>query len=84
VDGYLRGLLDNAQMEYNPDVYMDQLLNIPFMTRIGGNDDSVNPWHARRMVRIYNQIHGDPHASFISEIPGAGHWFDNVVAGDIM
>ena len=49
---------------------------IPVLARVGGDDQSVPPWHLRRMSRILLEegVH-----STVSEIPGKGHWWGGVV-----
>lgn len=81
IDSILKGLLESAIYESNPDLHMDNLKGIPFMTRIGAVDDIVSPWHSRRMSRIYSQISGNANASLVEEVPGKGHWWDQAVNG---
>ncbi len=78
-DGHLRSILTSSELEYSPDLYISHLRGIQFMTRCGGDDDSVHPWHPRKMIRVYNQMNGNQYAGNISEIPGKGHWWDGVV-----
>jgi hypothetical protein len=79
MDATLKGILDSSLYEYNPDLYADNLKGIPFLTRCGGSDEDVNPWHPRRMTRIYNQISGKYNAGNVSEIPGQGHWWNGIM-----
>jgi hypothetical protein len=79
IDGELRAILENSILEYNPDLYMENLKGVPFITRTGGNDEDVNPWHPRRMIRLYNQISASSDAGNVSEVPGKPHWFDGIM-----
>lgn len=78
-DSILKGLLESAIYEHNPDLHMENMKGVPLMTRTGAIDDNVSPWHPRRMARIHAQISGNASQSLVSEIPGVGHWWDTIM-----
>ncbi|KAF9985719.1 hypothetical protein BGZ75_002647 [Mortierella antarctica] len=55
-------------------------VGIPILARTGGADDNVPPLNSRKLVRL-----GQENAhNFLSEIPGAGHWFEGVLHDNVM
>jgi pimeloyl-ACP methyl ester carboxylesterase len=82
VDPVTSGLLRSSISEDSGDLHVDNIKGVPFMTRLGGDDDDVSPWFPRKMARIYDQISGQSHAATVSEVPGQGHWFDGIFGGD--
>lgn len=85
-DAASRALLTLASSEYNTDLYSENLLGIPFLARVGSDDDNVPPSNLRRFCRLLKQnefFNGlQPSAVALSEVPGKGHWFDGVVDDD--
>lgn len=75
-DPMLRAILESAIAEHDTDLYSGNLAGIPVLARVGGDDDSVPPWHLRRMARLIEEQGG---AAVVSEIPGKGHWWGGVV-----
>jgi hypothetical protein len=78
-DHFLRSLLLSSIQEYDADMYAPNLKGIPFLVRMGGADETVPPYLLRRMARIKNEIEGKLDGAGISEVPGQGHWWDEVV-----
>ncbi|EFA78494.1 transmembrane protein [Heterostelium album PN500] len=78
-DPFVRFILDASIGDYNNDMYIGNLANIPLLARFGSIDDNVPPYHLRRMVRLYDEINHNSSAGIISEVPGEGHWFNGVV-----
>jgi len=76
IDPILKGILETSIAEHNNDLYASNMKGIPVLARVGGDDQSVPPWHLRRMSRILLEegVH-----STVSEIPGKGHWWGGVV-----
>ncbi|KAL0481314.1 hypothetical protein AKO1_012754 [Acrasis kona] len=83
-DNQLRSILESAIGDTSPDLYLENSKSIPLMVRTGGDDEDVNPYHSRRMARINDQLHARSNTTYVSEIPHKGHWFDEIVAGDVM
>ncbi|CAG8689132.1 15893_t:CDS:10, partial [Dentiscutata heterogama] len=83
IDPILKGILESSIAEYNNDLHTTNV-NIPILARVGSDDDNVPPIHSRMLVRLVDEHSGDPKAIRFSEIPGQGHWFNNVMSGDVM
>ncbi|MCH7494151.1 DUF2817 domain-containing protein, partial [bacterium] len=80
-DPTLKGILESAIAEHDTDLYAGNLKGIPVLARVGGDDDSVPPWHLRRMARLIEEQGGD---ATVSEIAGKGHWWGGVVHDEEM
>lgn len=80
-DPMLRAILESSIAEHDNDLYAPNLAGIPVLARVGGDDESVPPWHLRRMARLVEE-HGGVAA--VSEIPGKGHWWGGVVQDEEM
>lgn len=86
-DASLRALLAVSSAEYNTDMYVGNLLGIPFLARVGSADDNVPPTNLRKFVRLLKEnemYHNVSSVVGLSEIPGKGHWFDGVVDDDVL
>eukprot|EP01121_Diplochlamys_sp_Union-15-3_P019133 TRINITY_DN7129_c0_g1_i1.p1 TRINITY_DN7129_c0_g1~~TRINITY_DN7129_c0_g1_i1.p1 ORF type:complete len:874 (+),score=148.91 TRINITY_DN7129_c0_g1_i1:71-2692(+) len=79
IDPVLQGLLRSSIAEYYSDLYTPNLVGIPTIVRMGGDDEVVPPWHLRRIARLLNQLNSNLTFVNVSEVPGQGHWFDGVV-----
>ncbi|CAG8492394.1 12560_t:CDS:10, partial [Gigaspora rosea] len=84
LDPILKGILESSIAEYNNDLYTTNVVGIPILARTGADDDNVPPLHSRMLVRLVDEHSRDPQAIKLSEIPGQGHWFDNVMSDDVM
>ena len=80
----LLAMLQSAVAMYHTDSFASHLTGIPFVARMGGIDDNVNPWNLRRFARLVDQANGQPGWSSVYEAPGQGHWFDGVMDADVM
>eukprot|EP00026_Physarum_polycephalum_P002438 Phypoly_transcript_02444.p1 GENE.Phypoly_transcript_02444~~Phypoly_transcript_02444.p1 ORF type:complete len:863 (+),score=95.22 Phypoly_transcript_02444:156-2744(+) len=83
-DPYLLSLLYASIAEHDTDFYTPNIVGLPFIVRMGGDDPTVPPWNLRRMSRLIDQLSANPSAVEISEIPGEGHWFNGVVDDAVM
>ncbi|EXX51824.1 hypothetical protein RirG_258240 [Rhizophagus irregularis DAOM 197198w] len=72
-------ILDSSLAEFNNDLYISNLVNIPILARVGANDNNVPPMHSRQMVRLVNEYSHNPLAINLSEVINQGHWFDNMI-----
>ncbi len=81
IDPILKGILETSISEHNNDLYVSNMKGIPVLARVGGDDESVPPWHLRRMSRMLLEEEVD---SSVSEIPGKGHWWGGVVDDEEM
>lgn len=92
-DPTLLAVLRNAVAEYHTDLNAANLKGIPFMAKSGMLDAAVHPWNLRRFVRVLDSINReDPDGGLdpstldsftsISEIPGQGHWFGDIMNGN--
>ncbi|CAG8515817.1 2966_t:CDS:10 [Funneliformis caledonium] len=84
IDSILKGILDSSLAEFNNDLYVSNLVNIPILARAGSNDDNVPPMHSRQMVRLVNEYSNNPLAINLSEVIDQGHWFDNIMSDKVM
>ncbi|CAB4492540.1 hypothetical protein RhiirA1_538356 [Rhizophagus irregularis] len=84
IDPILKGILDSSLAEFNNDLYISNLVNIPILARVGANDNNVPPMHSRQMVRLVNEHSHNSLAINLSEVINQGHWFDNVMSDNIM
>ncbi len=55
------------------------LAGIPFIGRMGGDDQDVPPWNLRRFVRTIQQAVNSTASAVVDEIPGEPHWWTPVV-----
>eukprot|EP01124_Arcella_intermedia_P011996 TRINITY_DN18322_c0_g1_i1.p1 TRINITY_DN18322_c0_g1~~TRINITY_DN18322_c0_g1_i1.p1 ORF type:complete len:882 (+),score=166.68 TRINITY_DN18322_c0_g1_i1:32-2677(+) len=83
-DPYLLQILDFSIAHDSPDYYLPHLVGIPTITRFGSLDDNVPPYHMRRMGRLIDQLSRNATWTEVSEVPGAGHWWNDVVDGPPM
>lgn len=86
-DASLRALLAVSSAEYNADLYAENLLGIPFLARVGSEDDNVPPSNLRKFCRLLKEnefFHNVTTVVNLSEVPGKGHWFDGVVDDDVL
>eukprot|EP00177_Eucheuma_denticulatum_P007069 GFKZ01012861.1.p1 GENE.GFKZ01012861.1~~GFKZ01012861.1.p1 ORF type:complete len:808 (+),score=78.08 GFKZ01012861.1:89-2425(+) len=85
-DAAMRALLTVSSAEYSADLYVENLLGIPFLARVGTEDDNVPPSKLRRFCRLLKESEAlsdfKPSVVALSEVPGKGHWFDGVVDDD--
>ncbi|KAI8642213.1 hypothetical protein BD408DRAFT_416979 [Parasitella parasitica] len=77
-DPWLRGVLESSIAEYNNDLHLSNMTNIPVLPRVGTEDDNVPPLHTRKYVRILNGHLKQPNTIKTSEAVGQGHWWDTV------
>jgi hypothetical protein len=47
---FLQSLLYASIAEHDTDFYTPNLVGLPFIVRMGGDDETVPPWNLRRMV----------------------------------
>ncbi|KAG9321131.1 hypothetical protein KVV02_005257 [Mortierella alpina] len=83
-DSHLRGLLEASIIEFDNDVHMSNTVGIPILARTGGADDNVPPLNSRKLVRLGQENAHNLSAISLSEIPGAGHWFEGVLHDNVM
>ncbi|KAF9277071.1 hypothetical protein BGZ68_009541 [Mortierella alpina] len=83
-DSHLRGLLEASIIEFDNDVHMSNTVGIPILARTGGADDNVPPLNSRKLVRLGQENAHNLSALSLSEIPGAGHWFEGVLHDNVM
>ncbi|KAF9928531.1 hypothetical protein BGZ67_006948 [Mortierella alpina] len=83
-DSHLRGLLEASIIEFDNDVHMSNTVGIPILARTGGADDNVPPLNSRKLVRLGQENAHNLSAVSLSEIPGAGHWFEGVLHDNVM
>ncbi|KAG0197352.1 hypothetical protein BGX28_009156 [Mortierella sp. GBA30] len=83
-DSHIRGLLEASIVEFDNDVHMSNAVGIPILARTGSVDDNVPPFNSRKMVRLGQENAHNLTAISLSEIPGAGHWFEGVLHDDTM
>jgi hypothetical protein len=55
------------------------IAGIPFIGRMGGDDQDVPPWNLRRFVRTIQQAVNSTASAVVDEIPGEPHWWTPVV-----
>ncbi|CAO3653058.1 unnamed protein product [Mucor hiemalis] len=77
-DPLLRGVLESSIAEFNNDLHLSNMVNIPTLPRVGTEDDNVPPLHTRKYVRILNGLLKNALAIKSSEVTGQGHWWDTV------
>ncbi|CAO3566462.1 unnamed protein product [Mortierella alpina] len=83
-DPHLRGLLEASIIEFDNDVHMSNTVGIPILARTGSADDNVPPLNSRKLVRLGQENAHNLSALSLSEIPGAGHWFEGVLHDNVM
>ncbi|RUS17630.1 hypothetical protein BC937DRAFT_89702 [Endogone sp. FLAS-F59071] len=83
-DPIIRGILESSIIEYNNDLHASNMVGIPILTRTGGDDDNVPPWHSRKYARLVDEYSGDTNAVLISEIPGKGHFWEGGLSDDVI
>ncbi|KAF7725436.1 hypothetical protein EC973_009610 [Apophysomyces ossiformis] len=83
-DPLLRGVLECAIAEYNNDLHISNMAGIPVFPRMGGSDDNVPPIHTRKFNRLLNENANDANAVRLSEVPGQGHWWSQVLSAPVV
>ena len=69
-------LLEASLNTYSHQLLVENTKGIPIMAQHGGADDNVPAYHSRLMWKQLVQAESD---ATLSEIPNAGHWFDDVM-----
>ncbi|KAG0171994.1 hypothetical protein DFQ30_011370 [Apophysomyces sp. BC1015] len=80
-DPLLRGVLECAIAEYNNDLHISNMAGLAVLSRVGSDDDNVPPIHTRKYNRLLNENAKNTHAFMLSEVPGQGHWWNQVLSG---
>lgn len=71
-----RLLLEASLNTYSHQLLVENTKGIPIMIQHGGADDNVPAYHSRLM---WKQLHQAESNAELSELPDAGHWFDDVM-----
>ncbi|KAF9966330.1 hypothetical protein BGZ70_002655 [Mortierella alpina] len=79
-----KAIAEASIIEFDNDVHMSNTVGIPILARTGGADDNVPPLNSRKLVRLGQENAHNLSALSLSEIPGAGHWFEGVLHDDVM
>ena len=69
-------LLEASLNTYSHQLLVENTKGIPIMLQHGGADDNVPAYHSRLMWKQLLQADSDAE---LSELPNAGHWFDDVM-----
>eukprot|EP01023_Acetabularia_acetabulum_P052061 TRINITY_DN5771_c0_g1_i1.p1 TRINITY_DN5771_c0_g1~~TRINITY_DN5771_c0_g1_i1.p1 ORF type:complete len:888 (-),score=165.51 TRINITY_DN5771_c0_g1_i1:813-3386(-) len=78
-DTVLEGLLKSAASQTYTDLQAVNMKGLPFLGRMGDEDNNVCPWNLRRFARVLDEINGQTGYTTISEVPGKPHWWGNVM-----
>eukprot|EP01105_Mastigella_eilhardi_P000196 TRINITY_DN1023_c0_g1_i1.p1 TRINITY_DN1023_c0_g1~~TRINITY_DN1023_c0_g1_i1.p1 ORF type:complete len:584 (-),score=99.03 TRINITY_DN1023_c0_g1_i1:64-1815(-) len=71
-------LMNAAAAEYDVELYASNMVGVPVLTKQGKNDQTVPPYHARRMQRLIDSHSGNLSAVISRENQWA-HWFGGIL-----
>ena len=72
-DSRLKGLLESAVNDNNPDLLLDHVLHVPIFIRVGANDNTVSAYFSRRLFRLLRERgHAD---TTYEEVANQEHWW---------
>ena len=79
LDPMSRAILESTLAPDDPELHISNLLGIDLLVRIGEDDESVPPYHMRRIARLQFEQGGRVE---MDEVDDRAHWWDEVVGGE--
>ncbi|MCJ1477293.1 hypothetical protein MMC13_005964 [Lambiella insularis] len=81
MDPRITALLQGSLVSYRHELFTDNFVGIPISQQHGSNDDNVPVYHSRRLKQLIGE---SGWSSNYTELPGKGHWFDEVMTTEPM